>query len=116
MELLNKEDAPSWFDYPAALRRIVGYNLTHLHPWLIMSREQALSRIEGMGKRYPSLEVVPFARRLDRDDVACFEKGSPESVAIIHDFSSAGWERRQVYPSFKAWFRAAVEDMLDFEP
>lgn len=39
--------------------------------------------------------VIPFARRDDNDDIACFEVGKGKSVQIIHDFASEGFEQRK---------------------
>ena len=59
--------------------------------------------------------VVPFANRQDNDDVACFDLDRG-GISIIHDFASVGWEQREVYPTFYAWLRQAVEDLIEFEP
>jgi len=58
------------------------------------------------------LNVRPFARRQDCDDIACVVEG--QQVVIIHDFASQGWEKRKQFVDFTAWFRAAVEDFIEF--
>lgn len=64
---------------------------------------------------YPERALVPFARRQDNDDVACWEAGQGEQVFIVHDYASPGWERRGVYPNFYVWLRQAVEDMIEYD-
>lgn len=116
MELLIHEELPEWFKYPATFLRLVKLGLVNLEPWFIMPKEEVLDRLAGLHHRYPDQELLPFARRSDCDEIACFEKGNLPSVTIVHDFATAGWEKRATYPSFKAWFRQAINDLLDFEP
>jgi hypothetical protein len=116
IELLRVGETPAWFEYPPTLLRIVRLGLVNIEPWAVMPREQVLDRISGLTQRYPERDLVPFARRTDCDDLACFEKTVPRSVTVIHDFAKSGWEQRDVFPSFQAWFRAAIDDFLNFEP
>ncbi|KJS29592.1 MAG: hypothetical protein VR64_19690 [Desulfatitalea sp. BRH_c12] len=113
--LLNKTELPSWFTYPSQLIRVCELNLMNLEPWIILEGEQLRARYDGLKERYKDRDLVPFARREDMDDVACWEKGQGESVIIIHDFASPGYEQKGMYKDFWDWFRAAVEDMVKFE-
>lgn len=56
--------------------------------------------------------VIPFARRDDNDDIACFEVGKGKSVQIIHDFASEGFEQRKEQGCFWDWFRDAIDKMI----
>jgi hypothetical protein len=60
--------------------------------------------------------LVPFAKRDDSDDVACWEKGSLSKVMIIHDYASSGWEQREILEDFWTWLRKAVEETIFFDP
>jgi hypothetical protein len=53
---------------------------------------------------------VPFALRTDRDDVACWDLDADLDgrVTVLGDFEVPGFEQGEVYPTFSAWFRAAV--------
>jgi hypothetical protein len=116
IELLRTGEIPSWLEYPPTLLRLVRLGLINFEPWVIMPREQVLERIIGLRQRYPERELLPFARRIDRDDLACFEQSKPRAVTMIHDFAKSGWEQRVEYPSFKKWFNVAIDDFLQFEP
>ena len=94
--------------------RVVELGLTNLEPWHIVFGDRLRTRFEGVRKRYPSRRVVPFALRQGSDDLAAFVVGSYE-VIILHDFASPGYESRRTFDSFFGWFRAAIEDMIDFE-
>jgi hypothetical protein len=59
--------------------------------------------------------LVPFADRQDNDDVACWERGGADAVVIIHDFASPGFEDEGSFEDVGAWFRAAVEETLDWD-
>jgi hypothetical protein len=37
-------------------------------------------------------------------------------VVVIHDFASPGYENKQEYNDFWAWFREAIEVMIEYEP
>ena len=84
----------------------------NLDLWYLMTKEQVEIRIIGLKNRYPERQLVPFARRDDGDDIACFEIGKGNKVQIVHDFASAGYEQRKEYDCFWDWFKDAVEEMI----
>lgn len=112
---LDEASAPSWFRHSRDFLRVVDQGLVELTPWYLMEHAQVLDRVEGLKVRYPDRELVPFARRDDNDDLACWERDRV-GVVMIHDFASPGFEDRRAYGGFWDWFRAAVEDMIEFEP
>ena len=71
--------------------------------------------IEDLEKRYPERNLIPFARRGDCDDVACFEVGKGEQVYVIHDFASSGYEQRKIYENVWKWLEDVVDTMIEFE-
>jgi hypothetical protein len=75
-----------------------------------------VDRSNGLKERYPDRKLVPFARRQDNDDVACWDlaKGGG-TVTIIHDYASPGWEQRDEFSGFNDWLRRAIEDLIAFE-
>ena len=114
IELLDETNLPENFKYPTSLLKIITLGLVDVEPWYFLNKEQAIIRLNGLKERYPSRILIPFARRCDNDDIACFEPSKPDSVQIIHDFASPGWEQRKVYDDFWSWFRDAIEEMIDF--
>jgi hypothetical protein len=114
IEILHAGDLDVAVTLPDELRRVVAQGLVDLTPWHIMSRESALKCIQGLRLRYPSL-YVPFARRQDNDDLACLDPEYPGQVILVHDFASAGFERRANFANFWEWFRSAVDDMIFFD-
>ena len=71
--------------------------------------------VEDLEKRYPERNLIPFARRGDCDDIACFEVGKGEQVYVIHDFASSGYEQRKIYENVWKWLEDVVETMIEFE-
>jgi hypothetical protein len=114
LEMMRPTDLDVQLTWPPGLSRVVEQNLIDLAPWHIMPRDLAKKRLQGLRLRY-TRRYVPFARRQDNDDLACIDPEQPEHIVIVHDYASAGSERRQTFPSFWDWFRAAVEDMIAFE-
>jgi len=111
-DLLTNVDLPAGFDYPAEFIRVVELGLTDLEPWWIFDGDQLRQRVIGLRERYPGRQLVPFARRQDNDDVACWDLDHGY-VTVIHDFASPGWEQRRTFVDFNAWLRQAIEDLIE---
>jgi hypothetical protein len=76
-------------------------------PWEMLREEEIEQTTLGLRPRYPTLTA--FARRIDTGAVACFDKGedgTAKDVAVIN----AEHTERKYYPSFTAWFEAALQD------
>jgi hypothetical protein len=114
-QLLNTNELPDWFNYPEDFSRIVDQGLLDFDPWIILQAKQLRSRYQGLQDRFPQRELVPFARREDNDDVACWDKDKPGSIMIIHDFSSSGHENKEELSCFWDWLRIALEATIEFE-
>ena len=113
-KLLNESELPIWFNYPQEFLRIVDQGLLDFDPWIVLQGVQLRTRFRGLQERYPERELIPFARREDNDDVACWDKGK-EGVVIIHDFSSPGYENKQDMNSFWDWLRSALEATIEYD-
>ncbi|TLW94759.1 hypothetical protein FFT09_02475 [Saccharomonospora piscinae] len=111
-DLLTIAELPEGFDYPAEFIRVVELGLTDLEPWWIFDGDQLRRRAIGLRERYPARQLVPFARRQDNDDVACWDLDNG-NVAVVHDLASPGWEQRGGFPDFNAWLRQAIEDLIE---
>ncbi len=112
MELFNVKDIYLDFQYPSSFIKVVELGLIDFEFWYLMSKEQVTVRINGLIKRYPNRQLIPFARRDDNDDIACFEVGKDYRVQIIHDFASEGYEQRGEYNSFWDWIKAAIDELI----
>ncbi|WP_461163203.1 hypothetical protein [Arthrobacter sp. R4-81] len=111
--LLAREELPPGFDYPPEFLRLIELDLLTLEPWWVITGENLRTRYVGLKERYPQRRLVPFARREDNDDVACWDLETGQ-VSIVHDFASPGWERREEYADFSTWLHVAIDDMLEF--
>ena len=112
--LLTPQELPESFTYPEEFLRIINQGLIDFDPWIILRGEQLRTRLHGINKRFPKENLIPFARREDNDDVACWQQGSSHTVYIIHDFSSLGYENRRELNSFWEWLRQALEDTINY--
>ena len=112
-DLLRPADVGLALPLPAELERLVVLNLINLEPWHVMPRDEARTRFDGLRSRYQRT-YFPFARRGDNDDIACLDPSQPGAVTVVHDFASAGSEARTIHETFWDWFRAAIEDMIEF--
>jgi hypothetical protein len=115
---LPKEIILNAFDLPVGYQRVFELGLTNLDPWHFVEGQEFMRLYEGINKRYPNRLTLPFARRRDCDDVACFVvKGSDYAknrVLIIHDFASTGAEVDAALDSFWDWFQLAVKEMIEW--
>ncbi|MCM1235244.1 MAG: hypothetical protein NC489_34520 [Ruminococcus flavefaciens] len=112
MKLYNINAIYNDFSYPAEFIKVAELNLADFQMWYLMDNEQVDDRIKGLKLRYPSRKLIPFARRDDNDDIACFEVGKSNRVQIIHDFAEEGFEQRKEFICFWDWFRAAIDEMI----
>lgn len=112
MELYNISTIYNDYMYPTEFIKINDLNLVDFDVWYLMNNEQVDIRINGLKARYPSRKLIPFARRDDCDDIACFEVGKGNCVQIIHDFADEGFEQRKEYECFWDWFRDAIDEMI----
>lgn len=113
MELFDASAKFPGFEYPAGLEKVADLGLTDLDAWFILDAAFAAGYCESMGKRYPDRALIPFAKRCDCDDVACFEIGKPGVVQVIHDFAEPGWEQREEFSDFWNWFSDAVSLLIE---
>jgi hypothetical protein len=113
-DLLGVNELPDGFTYPPEFVRVVDLGLTNLEPWWILDGRLLRDRYAGMSLRYPQRPILPFAKRQDNDDVACWDLQTGR-VVIVHDFADPGWEERKVFPNFNAWLRQAFDDMIQFQ-
>ncbi|MGO1298984.1 MAG: hypothetical protein ACTMIA_17085 [Vibrio sp.] len=113
-KLLNVSELPNGFTYPQEFLRIVDQGLLDFDPWIVLQNNQLRTRYRGLQQRYPNRELIPFARREDNDDVACWENDK-KRIVIIHDFSSPGFENKQYFESFWDWLRSALEATIEYD-
>lgn len=100
--------------YPKDFKKILALNLIDYDIWFIMEADFA-SRVElGLKTRYPERNLIPFAKKSDCDDLACFEFNKEKPIQIIHDFTSKGWEQRKELDTIWEWLEIAVEDLIEF--
>ncbi|MET8122495.1 hypothetical protein [Micromonospora sp. NPDC005189] len=64
------DDLPPGFNYAQEFIRVIELGLTDLEPWLILDGDRLRERHRGLRGRYPNRVLVPFARRIDNDNVA----------------------------------------------
>lgn len=109
---LPQEFLDNEFAYPEEYLKVIELNLCDFEYWYMFSEENALKRLNGLKKRYPERQLIPFARRDDSDDIACFEVGDSIKVQLIHDFASSGFEQKRTYRDFWEWFLEAVNELV----
>ena len=115
VNLLTETELPSGFGYPRQFMRVIQLGLTDLEPWYVLEGTSLRDAMAGLAERYPNRKLIPFARRQDNDDIACWEAGATEAVFVIHDFATPGWEQRSQFVDFYGWLRRAVDDLIEFD-
>lgn len=112
---LSDEVKSEGFAYSKEYLDFVSGDVPDLTPWhFFYSRLD--HRFKGLQDRYPSKGLVPFARRQDNDDVACFDSMACDGrVLIIHDFASPGWEERLSLKSFDEWLDLAKSESAEWD-
>src|SRR6476620_2816638 len=102
--MLPEAELPKGFVYPPEFLFLVDSRIVFFPPWQLLFEDWVNVRFDGLRKRFPDRQLIPFARRFHTDDVACWEGNDNQRVVIVHDFASAGWEDRgERYPDFWSW-------------
>lgn len=114
-DIPNLEKLFGNFLFPQSFIKIIELNLINYEHWYIMDLNKIITRRDGLIERFPNRSLIPFARRDDSDDIACFEIGHGEKVFIVHDFASEGYERRQEFDNFWSWFISAINELTGIE-
>ena len=94
------------YDYPEGYKKLKDLNLIDFEYWYFIPEYQLKNRFIGMSQRYPSRKYIPFARRDDCDDIACFDVDIP-------DKASAGFEERKSYNNIWEWFKDAIDELIN---
>jgi hypothetical protein len=115
IDLLTDPERPRWFVSPHPYARLIDQHLTDLTPWYFLEKPRMLKYADELKRRY-GVSRLPFARRQDNDDVACFEEGRGPAVVLIHDGAASGSEVRSQFSDVWGWFRYAVEQMIEWDP
>lgn len=102
-----------------ATHGIIGFaEFSQLEPWHLCFVEEILP----LAKRWPTFraqhEYLPFARRQDRDELACFKlrNGKLDGYCILsYELGPPlHWETLNEYQSFWEWLRSAIGDVEDW--
>jgi hypothetical protein len=113
-DLLTESERPPWFMYPRHFMRAVELGINDLGPWQLLEGKCLRVRMDGLAKRYPDRQLVPFFRDMGSDDVACCEADKGERLVMVHDFAGPGWEDSGEFP-FISWFKDAAGRALNLE-
>ena len=120
--MIDQQDLPAEirsknFEIPKGYYRICELGLTNIQPWYFLEGQEFRTIYLGIQRRYPQRVLLPFARRQDNDDVACFVVDCRDyklgQILVIHDYASSGYEVHNSFPSFWDWFRMAIDEMID---
>ncbi|RPF22248.1 hypothetical protein [Myceligenerans xiligouense] len=114
-DLLRPADLPSGFTYLRQFVRVVELGIVDLEPWRILGGDRLARRAAGLRNRYRERVLVPFAERIDNDDIACWDLDRDGQVVVVHDFASPGWEHVAAFADFYDWLRQAVEDLIEYD-
>jgi hypothetical protein len=111
--ILPDSERPEWLHYPQELLDLVRSGRMPLVPWHFDRAEAAANQYRRF-RSHLRRELVPFAYRQDREDLACFEKGKGHEVFIIHDNTDPGWEDEGHFASFSDWLREVETEAAEW--
>ena len=87
-------------------------------PWEMLDEAEIESQTGRLRARRPGRNLVAFARRLDTDAVACFDKGPDgvgKAVLVFEDLGAEDGGAARHYKGFTDWFDAALADAQEYE-
>jgi hypothetical protein len=94
--LLSGDGKPDWLIYPNELVDMIRLGRVKLVPWHLDKADASFREYLRLKSRL-GRDLVPFAYRQDREDLACFEKGKghPSFADWLRDaeLEAASWSR-----------------------
>ena len=84
-----------------------------LTPWEMLEDAEIAAQTARLDARFPGRGFVAFAKRLDRDAVACFDKGpngTGKAVLVLEGLDAPDGAAERRFPGFVAWFDAALAE------
>ena len=87
--------------------------MSSIAPWEMLDEGQIAIQTARLQNRLLGRTLIPIARRLDTDAVACFDKGpdgTSKAVLVVTDMDGPSLPAETHYPGFSAWFDVALAD------
>lgn len=84
-----------------------------IEPWLMLEEAEIAAQTARLRERWPDRHLIAIARRVDRDTLACFDKGpagTGKAVVVIENADQPDETTEQHYQGFSGWFDAALAD------
>ena len=110
---LYDHEKPEGFVYPKSFLKEIGQDpVFHWEPWQYLGKfkELEINLWHELRRLYPDRLLIPFAKVLYEDDIACFDgndhSGDP-IVHYVHSYASPGWEDRGNVKNFDIWLEEA---------
>lgn len=82
-------------------------------PWEMLEEAEIAAQTTRVEAQFPKRGFVAFAKRLDKDAVACFDKGpdgTGKAILVLENVDAPEQTAERRYPGFVAWFDAALAD------
>jgi hypothetical protein len=82
-------------------------------PWEMLEEAEIADQTARLETRFPGRGFVAFAHRLDKDAVACFDKGpdgTGKAVLVLENVDAPDQTAERRFPGFVAWFDAALAE------
>ena len=118
---LYDHEKPEGFVYPKSFLKEIGQDpVFDWEPWEYMGRQKDLTVwwFNTLKEQYPDRLLIPFAKVLYQDDIACFDgndhSGDPV-VHYVHSFASPGWEDHGNVKNFDAWLENTKKEHYEWK-
>ncbi|MCF7743604.1 hypothetical protein [Aeromonas veronii] len=100
------------FDYPQGYLTFLESNISKdFEPWTMLAHYE--KRVDSwrkiLSEQYPEYSLIPFAKYMANDDVACFDLKN-DDIVIINSFSTIDCSCHGTYPDFDKWLTAATAE------
>ncbi len=119
--LFAEQSLPKGFKFPRAYLDFVSRKpIPDLEPWWFLCefKENADYWFDELKRQYPNRCLIPFAKKADSDDIACFDgadQSSEPAVYYVHAFASPGWEDRGSVINFSDWLARAEAESRQYK-
>jgi len=83
-----------------------------IEPWEMLDDDGMAQITAKVIARYPEMNLKAFARRIDNDHRACFDKGADGTGKRVVVVREGGGPIVKDYVGFIAWFDSAIAESL----
>lgn len=102
-------------DVPSSLQNMNDLHISNIAPWHMYMNDDNRYAFDSLSVRnkHPNRLLIPIARNIADDTVACIDLDSDGRISVIHDGAIPGMPDECYYNTFDLWFLDAINELKE---